>query len=141
MILTPITTAEFFLVGAAYIPSLVGMAQQRRYLRENPQIQSEADMEHYKSFVRAQMYLAMIFIACGGPAFLLILADQFMGGYQRTITESLLLAAPYMPFFFTGKISKNMERQIKNPSRCAPQFAEEFDYIGFAWKKQLIPKF
>ena len=36
MILTPITTAEFFLVGAAYIPSIVGMAQQRRYLRENP---------------------------------------------------------------------------------------------------------
>lgn len=141
MILTPINVAELFLVGAAYIPTLVGMAQQRRYLSENPRIQNEADMEYYRGFVRAQMYFAVIFIACAGPAFLLILADQFMGGVDRTITDSLLLAAPYAPFFLTGHLGKKMERRIKDPTRCAPQFAEEFDYIGFAWKKQLFPKF
>ncbi len=137
MTLSPINLAELVLVAAAYIPGVIGILQQKQYLQCSPRIATAQDMEFFKDFVRAQMYLTLAFLLCAGPAFILI----FFGRAGHSLLATGLLVLPYVPFFVIGRLSKKLEARIKDKARCAPAFVVEFDAICFAWKKQMLPKF
>jgi hypothetical protein len=134
---TLLHTIELGLLAAAFAILIVGAQQQSSHLKAVPRIESEADLEAFKKFVRRQMYLTLLFLMLAIPAIVLVFVDQA----ETSLAQKFVLWAPYGVIGVASVFTRSQERAVRDENRCVPELRTAFGDVCYAWTKRLLPNF
>ena len=116
--------------------SLFGFFQVKNFLARHNSISQGRDLDSFKSLVRVNMYVALVYMALGIPGILLSIYLGFAYGLMGIV---VVLAINAPPFVF-GKYLKSLEEKARQ-LQCSTEFSQEFRMIGETWFKKALPNF
>jgi len=121
---------------ALFLLSLGGYFQVKRFLSEHSTISNGRHLDNFKSLVRVNMYIALVYIALGIPGILMSIYLGFAYGLLGIVCVLVL----NVPHFLFGKYLKSLEERARK-MHCSSEYSEEFRTIGETWFKKALPNF
>ena len=119
-----------------FLLSLVGFFQVKKFLSRHKSISDGRHLDSFKSLVRVNMYVALVYIALGIPGILMSIYLGFVYGLMG-IVDVLALNVPHLLF---GKYLKSLEEKARQ-LQCSAEYSQEFRTIGETWFKKALPNF
>jgi hypothetical protein len=116
--------------------ALAGYVQVRKFLSSHTSISDHADLNSFRSLVRTNMYISLVYIVLGIPA---ILMSVYLGFAYGLIGMFAVLALNAPQFLF-GKYLRSLEERARQ-LRCSSDLSDEFRLIGETWFKSALPNF
>ena len=119
-----------------FILSLVGYFQVKKFLSRHNSISDGRHLDNFKSLVRVNMYVALVYIALGIPG---ILMSVYLGFAYGLVGIAGVIAIN-IPHFLFGKYLKSLEEKARQ-LECSTEYSQEFRTIGETWFKKALPNF
>ena len=119
-----------------FVLSLVGFFQVKNFLARHNSISQGRDLDSFKSLVRVNMYVALVYIALGIPGILLSIYLGIAYGLMGIVIVIGLNA----PHFLFGKHLKSLEEKARG-LQCSSEFSQQHRMIGETWLKKPLPNF
>jgi len=121
---------------ALFLLSLGGYFQVKKFLSQHNTISNHRHLDNFKSLVRVNMYIALVYIALGIPG---ILMSIYLG-FAYGLLGIVCVLALNVPHFLFGKYLKSLEEKARQ-LQCSSEYSQEFRMIGETWFKKALPNF
>src|SRR5688572_17986673 len=119
-----------------FVLSLVGFFQVKTFLARHNSISNGRHLDSFKSLVRVNMYVALVYIALGIPGILMSIYLGFVYGLMGIVA----VLAMNVPHFLFGKYLKSLEEKARG-LQCSSEFSQQHKMIGETWLKKALPNF
>ena len=126
-----------FLAGLANLA--FGVSDIKKFLKYHSSISSTMDLGHFKKMVRKQMYMALAQIVILGAMAVLSVVGILIGRISNTQFILVLLMDGII--WFTGKMSKSLEKRAQNLKVEALEHRAEYTSICATWVRKPFPDF
>ena len=116
--------------------ALFGYFQVKKFLGTHNSISSPTHLTNFKNLVRANMYVALVYIVLGIPTVLL----SIYFGFYYGIFGVLVVLAVNTPQLLFSRHLRSLEEQARRLS-CSSELDHEFKMVSEAWFKKALPNF
>ncbi len=121
---------------ALFLLSLGGYFQVKKFLGLHNDIADESHLDAFKSLVRVNMYVALVYLVLGIPS----IGMSIYFGFAYGIPGVLLVLAISVPQFLLGKHLRGLEERSRTLA-CRSDLGEEYAAVGHTWMKKALPDF
>jgi len=129
-------TTYVVLQAVMFLISIGGFVQVKQFLSRCGSIRSEDDLTAFKKLARVNMYVALGYMAIGGPTILLSIYIGYMYSFYG-IGIVLLVSVPQ---FLFGKYLKGLEDKTRSMT-CSDAYLLEHRRVTESWLKKALPDF
>jgi hypothetical protein len=121
---------------ALILLSIGGYFQVKKFLALHSSVSDYEQLRAFKSLVRTNMRMALVYILIGIPTLLLSIYIGFIYGLFGVI----FVVAINAPHFLFGRHLKSLEEKARQ-LQCAEYLSEEYHRVGETWFKKALPDF
>ena len=121
---------------ALVLLSIGGYFQVKKFLGLHSSVSDYDQLRAFKSLVRTNMYIALVYLLIGIPALLLSIYIGFIYGLLGVI----FVVAINIPHFLFGRHLKSLEEKARQ-LQCTADLSDEYRRIGETWFKKALPDF
>jgi hypothetical protein len=121
---------------ALFLLSVGGYFQVKKFLGLHGDIANESNLDAFKSLVRVNMYVALVYLILGVPS----VGMSIYFGFAYGISGLLLVVAISIPQFLFGKHLRGLEERSRTLP-CRSDLGEEYAAVGHTWMKKALPNF
>jgi hypothetical protein len=121
---------------ALILLSIGGYFQVKRFLGMHHSVSDFDQLRAFKSLVRTNMYIALVYLLIGIPTSLL----SIYIGYIYGLVGVVFVVAINTPHFLFGRHLKSLEEKARQ-LQCAADLSDEYRRIGETWFKKALPDF
>lgn len=121
---------------ALFLLSLGGYFQVKKFLGLHGDIADESHLDAFKSLVRVNMYVALVYLVLGLPS----IGLSIYFGFAYGIPGVLGVIAVSIPQFLFGKHLRGLEERSRTLA-CRSDLGEEYAAVGHTWMKKALPNF
>jgi hypothetical protein len=121
---------------ALILLSIGGYFQVKTFLGQYSSVSDPIQLSAFKSLVRANMYIALVYLVLGIPTILLSIYIGFVFG----LLGITFVAVVNMPHFLFGRHLRSLEKKARN-LQCAAYLSDDYRRIGETWFKKALPDF
>ena len=121
---------------ALILLSIGGYFQVKRFLDLYSSVSDLDQLIAFKSLVRTNMRIALVYLLLAIPSLLLSIYIGFMFGLAGVI----FVVAINAPHFLFGRYLKSLEEKARQ-LQCSEDLSEEYRRIGETWFSKALPDF
>ena len=121
---------------ALILLSVGGYFQVKKFLGQYSSVSDPVQLSAYKSLVRANMYISLVYLVLGIPTILLSIYIGFVFG----LVGSAFVVVVNLPHFLFGRHLRTLEEKARH-LQCAAYLSDEYRRIGDTWFKKALPDF
>ena len=119
-----------------FLLSVGGYFQVKKFLGLYGDISDDSHLDAFKSLVRVNMYIALVYLLLGIPSVLM----SIYFGFSYGLSGLALVLAISVPQFLFGKHLKTLEMRSRNLP-CRGNLQDDYQSVGEAWTKKALPNF